>query len=166
MFNVNHREKQTGFSLMEVMIVIAIIAILATLAIPSQTGRVTQKKVLEALDMVEPYKKKIEQYYKFHSGGFPQDNFAAGVPDADKIKGNYVRKVEVRDGVLHIHLGQKMPKPMHDKIISVRPVFVKDSPGSPVSWVCGYSKAPNGMMAAGTNLTDLQKAFLPGRCRI
>ena len=154
-----------GFSLLELMVVIAIIAILAMLAIPSQTGRVTQKRIIETLELVEPFKEKIEDYYRLNSGNFPQDNAAVGLPDADKIKGNYLRKLEVRDGVMHLYLGQKLPKSLHDKILSIRPVFVKDELSVGLSWVCGNNPKPDGMESPGRNLTDIDLILLPGRCR-
>ena len=157
--------RQLGFTLLEVIMVIAIIAILATLALPSQLGQITQKKLIETLELVEPYKKPIELYYRTHGGNFPEDNVAAGLPEPDQIIGNYLRKMEIRDGVMHLHLGNKMPENLHDKIISIRPVFVEDSLSSPISWICGYDEKPLGMEAAGTNLTSVEKLFLPGRCR-
>jgi type IV pilus assembly protein PilA len=42
---------------------------------------------------------------------------------------------------------------------------VKDSPTSPISWICGYSATPEGMMAVGDNLTNVDKKFLPLGCR-
>ena len=160
------RPKYTlGFSLLEIMIVIAIIAIIATLAIPSQTGAITQKRIIESIELVEPYKAQILAYYRSHAGEFPDNNEDAGLPVADKIIGNYIEKMEIREGVMHLYLGQKMPKKLHHKILSIRPVFVKDSPNSPVSWVCGLNETPDGMTAAGTNLTNIAALFLPGRCR-
>ena len=157
--------RQPGFTLLEVIMVIAIIAILATLALPSQLGQITQKKLIETLELVEPYKKPIEGYYRLHGGNFPEDNKAVGLPEPDQIIGNYLRKMEIRDGVMHLYLGNKMPENLHDKIISIRPVFVEDSISSPISWICGYDKKPLGMEVAGTNLTSVEKLFLPGRCR-
>lgn len=157
--------RNRGFSLLELMIVIGIIAIIATLALPSKFGQVTQKRVVETVELVEPYKAQIAAYYLLHSGDFPEDNAAAGIPEPDQIIGNYLRKMEVRDGVMHLHLGQKLPKALHDKIISIRPVFVDDSLSTPISWVCGFSEVPSGMKAAGTNLTDVDRVMLPGRCR-
>lgn len=150
---------------MELMIVIAIVAILATLAIPSQMGATTQKRIVESIELVEPYKAAIVSHFVFSSGEFPEDNDAAGLPAPNKIIGNYLEKMEVRDGAMHLYMGQELPENLHHKILSIRPVFVKDSPGSPISWICGLNPVPDGMTAAGTNLTDLDRMFLPGRCR-
>ena len=155
----------SGFTLLEIVMVMAIIAILASLAIPSQMGSVTQKRVIETLELVEPYKHSVAIYFSTHNGKFPKDNDAIGLPAADKIIGNYLEKMELSDGVMHLYLGQKLPKKLHNTILSIRPVFVKDSPASPVSWICGYNQVPLGMTAAGINLTDVENIFLPGRCR-
>lgn len=144
---------------------VAIIAILATIAIPSQNGAITQRRVVESLELVAHYEPLIEDYYLDHDGEFPANNEEAGLPEPDKIIGNYLEKMEVRNGVLHLYLGQKLPTQLHHKIVSVRPVFVKDSPKSRISWICGNSGVPLGMTAAGIDLTDLDVQFLPGRCR-
>ena len=159
------QKKTFGFSLIEIMVVIAIIAIIATLAIPSQAGAITQRRIIESINLIDPYKLQIEAYYRFHAGKFPANNEDAGLPDADKIKGNYLEKMVIRDGAMHLYFGQKMPEKLHHKILSIRPIFVKDSPNSPVSWVCGLNKIPSGMTAAGTDFTDIEPLFLPGRCR-
>ncbi|GHA03303.1 hypothetical protein GCM10008090_10400 [Arenicella chitinivorans] len=159
------RYRVAGFSLLELMVVVAVIAILATLALPSNLGRITQQRMVETIELVEPYKAYVAAYYRGNTGTFPTDNAAAGLPEPSKIKGNYLRKLEIRDGVMHLTLGQKLPESLHDKVLSIRPVFVKDEPSTPISWICGHESVPSGMHAAGTNLTDLDTMFLPGRCR-
>lgn len=155
----------SGFSLLEIMVVIAIIAILASLAIPSQTGAAMQRRVVETLNLVEPYKGAIVTHYFFKGGKFPASNKEAGLPEPDKIISNYMEKMEVHEGVIHIYFGQKLPEKLHHKVLSLQPVYVKDSPKSPVDWICGLNKVPDGMTAAGTNITDLEIQYLPGRCR-
>lgn len=161
----NNISSSSGFTLLEVMIVVAMVALLATMAIPGKVGKVTQTKMVETISLVEPYKKNIELYFKTHSGKFPANNEEAGLPEPLKIRGNYLSKLEVKSGAMHLWLGQKLPEHLHNKIITIRPVFVKDSPNSPVSWICGFNAVPSGMKAAGLNLTDLDLQYLPGRCR-
>ena len=154
-----------GFSLLELMVVVAIIAILALIAIPSQAGRVNQQRIVETLDLIEDYKNNINNFYQLSNGGFPDNNFEANIPDAEKIKGNYLRKLEVRGGALHLTLGQNLPKSLHNKIISLRPVYVEGVSQTKLSWVCAGARVPDGMRAAGVDLSNVDIRFLPGRCR-
>jgi type IV pilus assembly protein PilA len=157
--------KARGFTLIELVIVLAVLAILATLALPSPAGRITQQRVVETLELVEPFKKNVAQYFVSSAGEFPKTNIEAGVPEPKKIIGNWLESMEVRDGAMHLTLGQKLGPGLHGQILSVQPVFVQDSPGSPISWVCGYNKVPEGMIAAGANLTNVEMGNLPLRCR-
>ncbi len=157
--------KNHGFSLLELMVVVAIIAIIALIAVPSQAGRITQQRVVETLELVENYKANINAFYQVSNGNFPDDNLAAGMPEAGKIKGSYLRKLEVREGALHLTLGQNLPQALHNKVITLRPVYVEDTPQTPLSWVCAASRVPDGMRVSGVDLTNLDIRFLPGRCR-
>lgn len=154
-----------GFTLIELVIVLAVLAILATLALPSPTGRITQQRVVETLELVEPFKNNITLHFVANAGEFPKTNLDAGIPEPKKIIGNWLESMEVRDGVMQLTLGQKLGPGLHGQILSVQPVFVADSPDSPISWICGYNKVPEGMVAAGTNLTNVELGNLPLRCR-
>ena len=160
-----NKKQSLGFSLLEIMIVIAIVAILVMIALPSKVGEVTQQKLVEAVEMVEPYKPQIAAFYRSNAGRFPADNEEAGLPRPNEILGNYVKRVEYSDGVFNIYLGQKIASNLRNRIISIRAIYVDGSPQSPVSWICGYNEAPAGMKAAGNNNTNVELAFLPGRCR-
>ena len=53
---------------------------------------------------------------------------------------------------------------MDGKIISLRPLVVKGSPKSPISWGCGASTPPKGMIAVGQDKTDIPNEYLFGTC--
>ncbi|MDN3639533.1 type II secretion system protein [Simiduia curdlanivorans] len=153
-----------GFTLIEMMIVLSIIAILVTLAMPNSKGRMTRVQIEESLTLVEDYQLQVISYYKV-MGEFPADNNTLGMPDPEKIIGNYLSAVTLEQGALHLELGNKIGEGQTGKVVSLTPVFVPGSPQSPVSWVCGSAAIPNGMQAAGANLTNLELAYLPTKCR-
>ncbi len=155
--------RKQGFTLIEVLVVIGIIAILALLAIPSQLSKHNQVKVLETVELAESFKENIQAYYQL-SGKFPIDNNEASMPEPDKILGNYLKRLEMVDGAMHLVFGKKLSR-FEDQVVTIFPVYVKDSPASPISWVCGYSQPPEGMLAAGENRTTVEKVNLPLRCR-
>jgi type IV pilus assembly protein PilE len=54
----------SGFTLIEVMIVVAIIAILASIAVPSYNDYVRRGQLPEAFNRLSDYRSKMEQYYQ------------------------------------------------------------------------------------------------------
>lgn len=59
-----HRKTTTGFTLIELMVVVAIVAILSAIAIPSYTDYVTRGKLTEAHNGLSAYRVSMEQYYQ------------------------------------------------------------------------------------------------------
>ncbi|HFC3150157.1 TPA: pilin, partial [Neisseria gonorrhoeae] len=53
----------------------------------------------EAILLAEGQKSAVTEYYLNH-GEWPEDNTSAGVASASDIKGKYVQKVEVNNGVV------------------------------------------------------------------
>ncbi|ENW9867478.1 pilin, partial [Neisseria gonorrhoeae] len=90
---------QKGFTLIELMIVIAIVGILAAVALPAYQDYTARAQVSEAILLAEGQKSAVTEYYLNH-GKWPADNGAAGVASASEIKGKYVQKVEVNNGVV------------------------------------------------------------------
>lgn len=158
-------KKNKGFTLIEMLVVIAIIAILALIAMPSPDPTIARRQVIESMELVEDYKKLVAFYHK-STQVFLKDNKEAGIPAADKLLGNYVDRIELKDGVFHVHFGNKAHTTIKDKTLSIQPIMVKGSPESPISWICGKAAVPAGMQAVGENRTDLELKDLPLNCRI
>lgn len=158
-------KKNSGFTLIEIMVVVAIIAILALMALPSPDPTIARKQVVESMELIEDYKKLVAFYHK-SAQVFLKDNKEAGIPAADKLLGNYVDRIDLKDGAFHIHFGNKAHPNIKGKTLSVQPIMVQGSPESPISWICGKAAVPTNMKAMGENRTDLELKDLPLNCRI
>src|SRR4051812_16557187 len=112
--------KQTGFTLIELMIVIAIIGILSTLAVPSYMDRVIRAQVSEGIALSEFVRQSVQSHYSRHKR-MPKDNAAAGVPDGGSIVGNYVSGVQVVEGAVLITFGNRSNKFLAGKKLALRP---------------------------------------------
>lgn len=156
--------KREGFSLLEMVVVLAVISILLMMAVPSSLDKKSRQAVTESLGLVNQYKPLIEAHYRTQ-GRFPADNAALGLPAADKIIGNYLASVTISQGAMTLQLGKKVMPKLQGKKVTIRPLYVPNEPLAPVSWLCGYSPPPVGMLANGDNYTDISPVQLPINCR-
>ncbi len=159
-----YSHRYNGFSLLELMIVLAIMSVIAMVALPSSNNALNAQKIKESLKLVETFKSSVANFYVLQ-GRFPISNEELLIPEADKLKGNYVSAIYHVKGAFHIELGNKIPPSLQSKLVTVQPVFVPNSPASPISWVCGFDEVPEGMERAGENWTNVPKVSLPGSCR-
>ncbi|EMU4451624.1 pilin [Neisseria gonorrhoeae] len=122
-------------------------------------------QVSEAILLAEGQKSAVTEYYLNH-GKWPEDNDKAGVASPDKIKGKYVQKVEVTNGVVTATMkSDGVNKEIKDKKLSL---WAKREDGS-VKWFCGQPVTRTGN--AGNAVTDANDAnkietkHLPSTCR-
>jgi len=154
----------SGFTLIELMIVISIITILTTMAVPSFQDRVIRTQVSEGLALADFVKQSIAaQYTKTHR--MPKDNASAGLPPADRIIGNYVSNIAVHEGSVDITFGNQANRYLVGKKLSLRPAVVENFPVVPIAWVCGMAGVPEKMKVMGGNETNLPLPHLPLDCR-
>lgn len=155
---------QTGFSAIELMVVLAIIIILATVAVPSGLEKFVKEQVNTALPLADVAKAPVSSSWATLKL-LPANNAEAGLPAPDKVVSNFVSSVEIAEGAIHMTFGNKAAPALKGKVISFRPAVIEDSQVVPVAWVCGNAKAPEKMIAKGENRTSLDASFLPNLCR-
>ena len=86
--------KQQGFTLIELMIVIAIIGILAAVAIPAYQDYTARAQAAEGFSLADGVKANIADIWT-NTGSFPTSNSAANLPAALSISGKYVKSLTV-----------------------------------------------------------------------
>jgi type IV pilus assembly protein PilA len=161
---MNRAFAASGFTLIELMIVIAIIGIMATFAMPTFQDRVIRTQIAEGLGLSEFARQAVQGYYS-RNRGMPADNAAAGLPPADRIIGNYVTHLAVVNGAIVITFGNRSNRNLSGKKVTLRPAVVDGFAAVPIAWVCGVSPVPDKMRALGENVTDVPATHLPLDCR-
>ncbi|HEZ7126443.1 TPA: pilin [Neisseria meningitidis] len=116
----------------------------------------------EAILLAEGQKSAVTEYYLNH-GEWPGNNSSAGVATSANIKGKYVEKVEVKNGVVTATmLSTGVNKEIKGKKLSL---WAKRQNGS-VKWFCGQpvtrDKAKDDAVT-GTDKIDTK--HLPSTCR-
>ncbi|EMS1158598.1 pilin [Neisseria gonorrhoeae] len=87
----------------------------------------------EAILLAEGQKSAVTEYY-LNNGIWPENNGDAGVASSSSIKGKYVQKVEVNNGVVTATMASSnVNKEIKDKRLSL---WAKRQDGS-VKWFCG-----------------------------
>ena len=127
----------SGFTLIELMIVVAIIGILAAVAIPQYQNYVARAQVAEGLTLASGAKTAVAEYFNMN-GKWPIDNEAAGMPDYGDISGKYINKVIIRtNNQAHgawILIG--FDASAHEKIANKYLNILASDEGGSISWSC------------------------------
>ncbi|ENW2875149.1 prepilin-type cleavage/methylation domain-containing protein, partial [Neisseria gonorrhoeae] len=127
-------------------------------------------QVSEAILLAEGQKSAVTEYYLNH-GIWPANNTSAGVASASDIKGKYVQKVEVTNGVVTATMkSDGVNKEIKDKRLSLwarrENGSVKWFCGRPVKRTAGNAKAGNDDVAKDDgNNGKIDTKHLPSTCR-
>ena len=157
---MGRRNSQSGFTLIELMIVVAIIGILASVAMPAFRDYSARAKVTEAIIQLNNCRNTIQEVY-MSGGSLPGvDSWGCEAENPSK----FVERISTtNEGIVKVTLSSNVGDlrlAFHD--ISMTPINSAGQPmsdldsGSPVRrWRCG-------LPADGT---DLSANFLPSSCR-
>ncbi|EMS3967847.1 pilin [Neisseria gonorrhoeae] len=125
-------------------------------------------QVSEAILLAEGQKSAVTEYYLNH-GIWPKDNASAGVASTPTdIKGKYVQKVEVNNGVV---TAQMNPSGVNKEIQGKRlSLWAKRQDGS-VKWFCGQpvqrgaGAGADDVKADAADKDKIETKHLPSTCR-
>ncbi|EPH9568898.1 pilin [Neisseria gonorrhoeae] len=120
----------------------------------------------EAILLAEGQKSAVTEYYLNH-GIWPKDNTSAGVASpASNIKGKYVQKVEVNNGVV---TAQMKPSGVNNEIKGKRLSLWGRRENGSVKWFCGQpvtrTAGTDDVAKAGNDNEKINTKHLPSTCR-
>ena len=139
------RQLQSGFTLIELMIVVAIIGILAAIAIPAYQDYVARAQMSEAMMLAGGGKTAVAEAW-MQTGTMPTSNTSANLALPTQITGKYVLQVEVTaSGLVATMKGAgSVAAGIADATLTLTPT----NAGGSVKWTCASSADPKYIPAA------------------
>ncbi|GAB3682882.1 pilin [Salinisphaera aquimarina] len=141
--------RKKGFSLIELMIVIAIMAILAAIAIPTYTGYVGRAQFSEAMSLSSGVKTAIDDAYQNSNTLDGLDSGVDSIPGVDSVKGTYVDRVEVNNGVITSYFSA------NSSLAEAEAVLQPQVIGNSLIWSCQTTAPPTKTPSQCESVTEI-----------
>jgi type IV pilus assembly protein PilA len=132
------KSAQSGFTLIELMIVVAIIAILAAIAVSQYQDYAIRAQVSEGASLADGAKSSVSEFVQ-NNGRFGPNNASVGLASPGSITGRYVTSLDASNGVIDVTLGGQA----HTSISGGHLLFSPVTHAGSIEWVCNRSNTLN-----------------------